>query len=50
MFFMQVFGPNEDKVNVKQEETFSDKYSLVVIDVFVLVYHAWFNIDVCAFL
>ena len=37
MFFMEKCWPNEDKVNVKQQETFSEKYSLVSIDVFVLV-------------
>ena len=37
MFFMYVCWPNEDKVNVKQQETLWDKYSMVVIDVSVLV-------------
>ena len=37
MFFMYVLWPNEDKVNVKPQEIFQGKHSLVVIDVFVLV-------------
>ena len=50
MFFKQVCTPNEVKVNVKLEETFYDKYSLVVIDVFVLFKDRCFSIDVPAFL
>ena len=37
MVFMYLCWPNEDKVNVKQQETFQDKYSLLVIDVFVII-------------
>ena len=49
MFFMQLCWPNEDKVDVKQQETFSDKYSLVVIDVFGLVKDGCLSIDVPGF-
>ena len=42
--------PNEDKVNVKLEETFCDKYSLAVIVEFVLVKDGYFSIDFPAFL
>ena len=36
-------------MNGKQQEIFEGKYSLVVIDVFVLVYDAYFSISSTAF-
>ena len=50
MFFKYACLPNKDKLNVKLEETFCNKYLLVVIDVFVLVKDRCFIIDVPAFL
>ena len=49
MFFMYVCWANEDKVNIKQHKTLLDKYSMVVIDVSVLVQEECFSIDVSAF-
>ena len=49
MFFMLVCWPKEYKEMVKQQESFYDKYSLVIINVFVLVYDACFSIDARAF-